>query len=70
MVLVEGGAFTMGCTPEQYVCQADEKPAHRMEIASVEIGAFELTQELWLAVLGETRAPPVCGVPGRDGQLG
>ena len=53
MVRVEGGTFTMGCTPEQEYCDADERPVHRVRIESFEIGRFEMTQELWEAVTGE-----------------
>ena len=53
MVRVEGGSFTMGCTPEQENCGADEKPTHRVQIGSFEIGKYEVTQELWEAVMGE-----------------
>ena len=53
MVRVEGGTFTMGCTPEQYNCHNDEKPTHPVRIESFEIGKYEVTQELWEAVMGE-----------------
>ena len=53
MVRVEGGTFTMGCTPEQEDCADDEKPAHPVQVESFEIGRFEMTQELWEAVMGE-----------------
>lgn len=53
MVRVEGGSFTMGCTPEQESCGPDEKPVHSVQIASFEIGRHEVTQELWQAVMGE-----------------
>ena len=53
MVRVEGGSFTMGCTPEQERCGAGEKPARPVRVASFEIGRFEMTQELWEAVMGE-----------------
>ena len=53
MVRVEGGTFTMGCTPEQEPCRADEKPARTVRIERFEIGRFEVTQELWEAVMGE-----------------
>ena len=53
MVRVEGGSFTMGCTPEQENCNDDEKPTHRVQIKSFEIGKYEVTQELWEAVMGE-----------------
>ena len=53
MVRVEGGSFTMGCTPEQENCNDDEKPTHLVQINSFEIGKYEVTQELWEAVMGE-----------------
>ena len=53
MVRVEGGTFTMGCAQEQESCDADEQPAHPVRIGSFEIGRFEMTQELWEAVMGE-----------------
>ena len=53
MVRVEGGTFTMGCTPEQEKCFPDEVPARAVRIESFEIGRFEMTQELWEAVMGE-----------------
>ena len=53
MVRVEGGTFTMGCTPEQQQCDADENPARPVQVESFEIGRFEMTQALWEAVMGE-----------------
>ena len=53
MVRVESGTFTMGCTPEQENCGADEKPVRPVRIESFEIGRLEMTQELWEAVMGE-----------------
>ena len=53
MVRVEGGSFTMGCTPEQENCADDEKPTHRVQVGSFEISKYEITQELWEAVMGE-----------------
>jgi formylglycine-generating enzyme required for sulfatase activity len=53
MVTVEGGTFTMGATAEQgddaYYW---EKPAHEVSLSSYSIGQTEVTQELWLAVMG------------------
>ena len=53
MVYVEGGTFMMGATPEQgedafYF----EKPAHEVALSSYMIGEKEVTQELWVAVMG------------------
>ena len=53
MVRVEGGRFTMGCTREQERCKGSEKPAHQVEVRSFEISKYEVTQEVWAAVMGE-----------------
>lgn len=53
MVRVEGGPFAMGCTPEQEKCGPDESPVRRVQVSSFEIGRYEVTQELWQAVMGE-----------------
>ena len=53
MVQVEGGTFTMGCTPTQYNCDADEIPVRVVRVESFEIGRYEVTQELWEAVMDE-----------------
>lgn len=54
MIKVEAGSFIMGCTSEQGDdCYDDEKPYHRVTISSdYYIGKFEVTQELWEAVMG------------------
>ena len=52
MVDVPGGFFTMGCTLEQKNCADDEKPAHRVQVNSFQIGKYEVTQELWEVVMG------------------
>ena len=53
MVKVEGGTFTMGATPEQGSDAYDsEKPAHQVTLSSYRIGATEVTQALWQAVMG------------------
>ena len=53
MVKVQGGTFTMGATPER---DSDvyyhEKPAHRVTLSSYYIGETEVTQTLWMAVMG------------------
>ena len=54
MVMVGGGTFTMGATPEQGdEAYEDEKPAHQVTLSSYWIGQTEVTQALWLAVMGE-----------------
>lgn len=53
MVAVEGGTFTMGATPEQGSDAYDnEKPAHQVTLSSYCIGETEVTQALWVAVMG------------------
>ena len=54
MVWVEGGIFTMGGTeekPRRYV-EINEKPAHQVTLSGYYIGKYEVTQELWQAVMG------------------
>ena len=53
MVHVQGGTFWMGCTEEQSRCPDEEKPDHLVRVDSFEIGQYEVTQDLWEAVMGE-----------------
>ena len=53
MVEVKGGIFTMGATPEQGSdVLENEQPAHQVTLSSYSIGQTEVTQELWVAVMG------------------
>ena len=53
MVYVGGGSFDMGATSEQGGdASGDEKPVHRVTLSSYSIGKYEVTQELWEAVMG------------------
>lgn len=53
MVYIEGGTFTMGATSEQESdAYDDEKPTHSVTLSDYYIGKFEVTQELWKAVIG------------------
>jgi len=55
MVWVDGGTFTMGCTPEQGVdCWRNVSPAHSVTLDGYYIGETEVTQALWTAVMGTT----------------
>ena len=55
MIYVEGGTLTMGATSEQGGYAADdEKPAHQVTLSDYYIGQFEVTQELWQAVMKTT----------------
>lgn len=65
MVLVDGGTFTMGATPEQMVEKAEyekeykeygdwlnnAKPTHKVTLSDYYICKYEVTQELWYAVM-------------------
>ena len=54
MIAVAGGTFTMGATAEQgSVAQSNEKPAHQVTLSDYCIGETEVTQALWLAVMGD-----------------
>ena len=53
MVAVKGGTFTMGATSEQRRnAYDDEMPTHSVTLSDYYIGKFEVTQELWEAVMG------------------
>lgn len=53
MIYIEGGMFTMGATAEQGSdYSSDEQPAHRVTLSSYFICSTEVTQELWLEVMG------------------
>lgn len=54
MIAIEGGTFMMGATAEQ---EGDnytgEKPVHEVTVSSFSLGETEVTQELWIAVMGD-----------------
>ena len=53
MVYVEGGTFTMGATAElEDDAEEYEKPIHEVFLSDYRIGETEVTQALWLAVMG------------------
>ena len=53
MVAVEGGTYTMGATSEQPASSSsNEKPTHQVTLSRYKIGQTEVTQALWLAVMG------------------
>ncbi|MCL2182942.1 MAG: formylglycine-generating enzyme family protein [Chitinispirillia bacterium] len=54
MVLVEGGTFVMGCADEpDTTCRAEERPARCVTLDNFHIGKYEVTQKLWVQVMGE-----------------
>lgn len=58
MVFVEGGTFTMGCTPEQGMCYLDNYITRIVRSLPFYIGKYEVTQAQWEAVIGSN---PVLG---------
>ncbi len=53
MVYVQGGTFTMGAHDNQLTNVSEsEKPAHSVTLSSFAIGETEVTQALWVAVMG------------------
>ena len=63
MVVMPAGSFLMGSPPDPEqdpfsnakpvkVGEDSEKPQHRVDIQSFAIGKYEVTQEQWLAVMG------------------
>jgi formylglycine-generating enzyme required for sulfatase activity len=52
-VKIAPGEFVMGCSTDDTECEADEKPAHRVQITKAfEMGKFEVTQSQWQAIMG------------------
>jgi formylglycine-generating enzyme required for sulfatase activity len=52
-VKIAPGEFVMGCSTDDTNCDADEKPAHRVQITKAfEIGRYEVTQAQWQAIMG------------------
>ena len=65
MVKVEGGTFFMGSVPskqESYkfnrALAAKEKGVHEVTLSDYYIGEMEVTQELWVAVMGDESKNP------------
>ena len=53
MIRVQGGTFSMGATSEQGSdAFDDEKPVHQVSLSSYYLCETEVTQELWVAVMG------------------
>ena len=53
LVDIDGGIFSMGATPEQGENANDnEKPVHQVALSPFSLSVTEVTQELWLAVMG------------------
>jgi formylglycine-generating enzyme required for sulfatase activity/TolB-like protein len=52
MVRVPGGAFLMGCSPDDAECGKDEKPAHQVTVAAFWMDATPVTQAQFQSAMG------------------
>lgn len=58
MIHIEGGTFVMGGTSEQGDdVYSDERPIHKVTLSDFAIGKYQVTQELWMAVMGDNPSP-------------
>ncbi len=51
-VYIPGGTFEMGCGSWTSDCQDDEKPVHTVTVSSFYMSSTEVTQELWVSIMG------------------
>jgi formylglycine-generating enzyme required for sulfatase activity len=58
-VLVNGGTFQMGCSKGDKECVKDENPAHKVTVSDFYIGKYEVTQKLWVLVMGSNPLIPI-----------
>ena len=59
MVYIPGGDFQMGSADADAF--ADEKPAHRESVAPFRLNRYEVTQEIWQAVMGNNPSTAAIG---------
>jgi formylglycine-generating enzyme len=54
MVYVKGGYFFRGCDDRKYIAEEfdNEKPVHRVNVTSFNIGKYEITQGQWRTIMG------------------
>jgi len=53
MLLVPGGTFMMGCSPDDAECSGEESPAHSVTLTDAfYMGRTEVTQAQWVAKMG------------------
>lgn len=52
MVYVQGGTFMMGARADDSDAWDEEKPAHQVTLSSYYICKYEVTQALWVSVMG------------------
>lgn len=61
MVHVQGGGFTMGCTDKHSDCSVIEAPAHPVKLNGFYMAKYEVTQKLWLSVMGNKNPSKIIG---------
>lgn len=61
LVYVRGGEFMMGCTGKHSDCSVNEAPAHPVQLSSFYMSKYEVTQELWMFVMGGKNPSKVVG---------
>lgn len=49
LVYIEGGSFVMGS--DSYSAEADEMPAHTVQVKSFYLGKYEISQKIWTKVM-------------------
>ncbi len=62
MVFVQGGKFTMGCTPEQQPCNGYESPTRVIKINSFFLAKTEITGDQWKILMGFDQVYSSCGL--------
>ena len=61
LVHVQGGEFTMGCTDKHSDCSVIEAPAHPVKLNGFYMAKYEVTQKLWLSVMGNKNPSKIIG---------
>jgi formylglycine-generating enzyme required for sulfatase activity len=50
---IPAGAFDMGCSPHDWMCEAEEYPVHHVNISAFQMTETEITQQQYEIVAGE-----------------
>lgn len=59
MAAIRGGAFWMGSADKDAFAKSDERPKRRVEITTLFMGTYPVTQRLYRQVMGTSPAQPV-----------
>lgn len=55
-ITIPAGSFTMGCSPNDELCDADESPAHTVQLAGFQMTETEITQQQYAKEIGANPA--------------